>query len=185
MASGNSRCLRPSNRPPLPIMSSLRAPDSGPLTVRSDISQGIARRPRWKFVCRPKRKICAPGGVARFQRQSRSPLLSKATRSGLLRQHERRQSCEAVDREERELQRAGGGEEAVGQGVVLLEGAARSRIVAGGEADGGGEWEHRAEEVGAAHDVEAGGAHGLLDLGQRVAALVLEEDVVAAPQEAE
>jgi hypothetical protein len=23
---------------------------------------------RWKFVCRPKRKICAPGEVARFQR---------------------------------------------------------------------------------------------------------------------
>jgi hypothetical protein len=36
--------------------------------------------PRWKFVCRPKRKICAPGEVARFQRRPRrSPLLSKAT----------------------------------------------------------------------------------------------------------
>jgi hypothetical protein len=35
--------------------------------------------PHWKFVCRPNRKICAPGAVARFQRQSRSPLLSKAT----------------------------------------------------------------------------------------------------------
>ena len=29
----------------------------------------------WKFVCRPKRKISAPGDAARFQR--RSPLLSK------------------------------------------------------------------------------------------------------------
>jgi hypothetical protein len=28
--------------------------------------------PRWKFVCRPKQKICAPDEVARFQR--RSPL---------------------------------------------------------------------------------------------------------------
>jgi hypothetical protein len=35
---------------------------------------------RWKFVCRPKRKICAPGEVARFQRRPRrSPLLFKAT----------------------------------------------------------------------------------------------------------
>jgi hypothetical protein len=34
---------------------------------------------RWKFVCRSKRKICVPGAVACFQRQSRSPLLSKAT----------------------------------------------------------------------------------------------------------
>jgi hypothetical protein len=34
---------------------------------------------RWKFLCRPQRKICAPAEVARFQRQSRSPLLSKAT----------------------------------------------------------------------------------------------------------
>jgi hypothetical protein len=34
---------------------------------------------RWKFLCRPKRKICAPGEVARFQRRlRRSPLLSKA-----------------------------------------------------------------------------------------------------------
>jgi hypothetical protein len=33
----------------------------------------------WKFVCRPKRKICAPGEGGRFQRQSRSPLPSKAT----------------------------------------------------------------------------------------------------------
>jgi hypothetical protein len=24
--------------------------------------------PRWKFVCRPKRKICAPGEGARFRR---------------------------------------------------------------------------------------------------------------------
>ena len=36
--------------------------------------------PRWEFVCRPKRKICAPGEGARFQRRRRrSPLLSKAT----------------------------------------------------------------------------------------------------------
>src|SRR6185312_16711657 len=36
--------------------------------------------PRWKFVRRPKRKICAPGEGARFQRRPRrSPLLSKAT----------------------------------------------------------------------------------------------------------
>jgi hypothetical protein len=34
--------------------------------------------PCWKFVCRPKRKICAPGEAARFQRRPRrSPLLSK------------------------------------------------------------------------------------------------------------
>ena len=44
MAGGKSRCLRASNRRPLPIMSSLRAPDLGPLTFRSEISQGIARR---------------------------------------------------------------------------------------------------------------------------------------------
>jgi hypothetical protein len=25
--------------------------------------------PRWKFLCRPKRKICAPGEVARFERR--------------------------------------------------------------------------------------------------------------------
>src|SRR5262249_55974862 len=35
--------------------------------------------PRWKFVCRQKRKICVPGEGARFQRRPcRSPLLSKA-----------------------------------------------------------------------------------------------------------
>ena len=35
---------------------------------------------RWKFVCRPKRKICAPGEVARLQRRPRrSPLLFEAT----------------------------------------------------------------------------------------------------------
>jgi hypothetical protein len=35
--------------------------------------------PRWKFLCRPKRKIYAPG-EARFQRRPRrSPLLSEAT----------------------------------------------------------------------------------------------------------
>ena len=39
-----SRRLWASNRRPLPIMSSLGAPDSGPLTFRSEISQGIARR---------------------------------------------------------------------------------------------------------------------------------------------
>jgi hypothetical protein len=33
---------------------------------------------RWKFMWGPKRKICAPGEGARFQRRSRSPLLSKA-----------------------------------------------------------------------------------------------------------
>src|SRR5204863_823154 len=32
------------NRGPLPVMSSLRAPESRPLTLRSEISQGIARR---------------------------------------------------------------------------------------------------------------------------------------------
>ena len=37
------RCFRASNCPPLPTMSSRRAPDSGPLTFRSEISQGIAR----------------------------------------------------------------------------------------------------------------------------------------------
>jgi hypothetical protein len=35
--------------------------------------------PRRKFVCRQKRKICALGEGARFQRPRRSPLLSKAT----------------------------------------------------------------------------------------------------------
>jgi hypothetical protein len=34
---------------------------------------------RGKFACRPKRKTRAPVEVARFQRQSRSPLPSKAT----------------------------------------------------------------------------------------------------------
>jgi hypothetical protein len=35
---------------------------------------------RWKFICRPKTKICAPGELTRFQRRlRRSPLLSKAT----------------------------------------------------------------------------------------------------------
>jgi hypothetical protein len=37
--------------------------------------------PRWKFVSRPKRKICAPGEVA--QRPRRSPLPSKQERSGV------------------------------------------------------------------------------------------------------
>ena len=39
-----SRRFRASNCRPLPIMSSTGAPDSGPLTLRSEISQGIARR---------------------------------------------------------------------------------------------------------------------------------------------
>jgi hypothetical protein len=34
---------------------------------------------RWKFIRRPKGKICAPAEGVRFQRQSRSPLLPKAT----------------------------------------------------------------------------------------------------------
>src|SRR6185503_1510154 len=41
---GKRRCSRASKRPPLPIKSSLRAPDSGPFTFRSEISQGIACR---------------------------------------------------------------------------------------------------------------------------------------------
>jgi hypothetical protein len=44
MAEGKSRCFRASYRRPLPIMSALRAPESWPLTQRSEISQGIARR---------------------------------------------------------------------------------------------------------------------------------------------
>jgi hypothetical protein len=56
----------------------LRAPDSGPLTFRSEISQGIARRCVGN-VRVDQKKICAPGEGARFRRQSRSPLLSKAT----------------------------------------------------------------------------------------------------------
>src|SRR5690242_8988769 len=60
---GKSRRLRAWNRRPLPIMGSLRAPDSGPLTFPSEISQGNRSPPRWKFVCRPKRKICAPSKV--------------------------------------------------------------------------------------------------------------------------
>ena len=44
MAGGKRRCLRASTHRPLPIMGSLRAPESWPLTLRSEISQGIARR---------------------------------------------------------------------------------------------------------------------------------------------
>ena len=61
MAGRKSRCLRASDRQPLPIMGSLRAPESCPLTVRSEISQGIARRRVGKFCVGQKRKISAPG----------------------------------------------------------------------------------------------------------------------------
>src|SRR6185312_4578575 len=46
--------------------------------VRSEDFPGNRSPPRWKFVSRPQRKICAPGEGARFRRQSRSSLLSKA-----------------------------------------------------------------------------------------------------------
>jgi hypothetical protein len=44
MAAGKGRYFRASNRRPLPIVRSRRAPDSGPLTFRREISQRIARR---------------------------------------------------------------------------------------------------------------------------------------------
>src|SRR6185437_5766433 len=44
MARGKSRCLRASKHRPLAIVSALRAPESWPLTFRSEISQGIARQ---------------------------------------------------------------------------------------------------------------------------------------------
>jgi hypothetical protein len=44
---------------PLPIMSSLRAPDSGPLTFRSEVSQGIARRCAGNFCVDQKEKATA------------------------------------------------------------------------------------------------------------------------------
>src|SRR5579871_1273222 len=53
---GKRRCLRVSNRPPLPIMSSRRAPDSLPLTFRSEISQRIARRRVGNFCIDHKEK---------------------------------------------------------------------------------------------------------------------------------
>jgi hypothetical protein len=41
---------------------------------------GSGSPPRWISMCRPKRKLCAPGEEARFQRRPwRSPILSKAT----------------------------------------------------------------------------------------------------------
>src|SRR5690348_18454466 len=46
-------------RRPLPIVSSLRAPDSGPLTFRSEISQGIARRRVGNCVSTTKKNLLA------------------------------------------------------------------------------------------------------------------------------
>jgi hypothetical protein len=66
MARGKSRCLRTSNAGPLPIMSSLRAPDSGPSTFRSEISQGIAHR-RVGDLRVDQKEISAPGEGARSQ----------------------------------------------------------------------------------------------------------------------
>jgi len=41
----------------------------GAFGVRSEDFPGNRSPPRWKYVCRPKkRKICAPGEMARFQR---------------------------------------------------------------------------------------------------------------------
>jgi hypothetical protein len=52
--TGNGREEKPlfaaCNRRPLPMMSSLRAPESRPLTFRSEISQGIACR-RVESLC--------------------------------------------------------------------------------------------------------------------------------------
>jgi hypothetical protein len=40
--------------------------------------------PPWKFVCRQKRKICAPGEAARFQRQAAHRFYPKQQRSSVL-----------------------------------------------------------------------------------------------------
>jgi hypothetical protein len=68
MAGEKSRCLRAWYRRPLPIMSSLRAPESKPLTVGSEISQGIARRrvgnlcvdEKEKSASQAKRRVTPP-----------------------------------------------------------------------------------------------------------------------------
>jgi hypothetical protein len=61
---GKSRCFRASDRPPLPIVSSLRAPDSGSLTFRSEISQGIARH-RVGNLCVDQKEKYAPQSKSR------------------------------------------------------------------------------------------------------------------------
>src|SRR6185437_7357340 len=64
MAGKKSRCFRASNRQPLPMASSLRAPDSGPLTFRSEISQGIARRRVGNLCVDQKEKSARQAGGA-------------------------------------------------------------------------------------------------------------------------
>src|SRR5690348_11589103 len=78
MARGKSRCLPASNRRPLPMMSSLRVPDSGPLTFRSEISQGIARRRVGDSSVDQKENLRARRRGA-LPATKRSPLLSEAT----------------------------------------------------------------------------------------------------------
>src|SRR5690242_21541157 len=75
IAGRKRRYFRTSNRRLLPITSSLRTPASWPLTFRSEISQGIARR-RVGNLRIDQKEICAPGEAALFQRQSGSPLLT-------------------------------------------------------------------------------------------------------------
>ena len=104
---------------------------------------------------------------------------------GFSRQHEGRQSRQPVDRKERQFGGARRGQDAVGERAVLLQAAPGLGRAARGEPNGGGEGKDEAEIVGAAHDLQAGVAHRRLDLAQPIAPLVLEEDVVAAPQEAE
>src|SRR6185437_11763830 len=65
---GNGRGKKPLfaglERRPLPIMSSLRAPESWPLTFRSEISQGIARRRVGNLCVDQKEKSARQAGGA-------------------------------------------------------------------------------------------------------------------------
>src|SRR5581483_4850734 len=56
MAQGKAAVFRASNRRPLPIKSSTRSPDSRRLAVRSEVSQGIARRAAGNFSVDQKEK---------------------------------------------------------------------------------------------------------------------------------
>src|SRR5579871_6460000 len=51
MAGRKSRRLRTSNRRPLPVISSLRAPESGAFDVPERDFPGNRPLPRWKFLC--------------------------------------------------------------------------------------------------------------------------------------
>src|SRR6185312_14228496 len=59
MAGWKSRCLRASNRRPLPVMSALRAPKSSPLMFRGEISQGNGRRCVGNLSVDQKENLCA------------------------------------------------------------------------------------------------------------------------------